>query len=549
MAAPLEHDVSYRNAGRFLLELFCLWWLWHSSTILTNIAQAMGATGGWHNVSMLVYVGAIMILMSQMAASCDAQMTAGQDFSRATVLFIQFYLGCKGTQIMLIGQIWFFGVKKVLRPVLKPMFVVTMIMNAVEITILVVAMVLAQQEGCDEALILWAVLPVFVFGLRLYGGYKHRPNQSEDGETHDMAMLRLKFLDKRHMTERYGLLVLITIGEIVSAAAAANEFGDDTSGEFGTGGGRLGGWVGACVAAPVLSYRIALTPPLVSTPRRLGHESRLRSILCVLSALCIFLDYFWSFPEEAVGVGDLGMGGILITMFQFGMIAALTAIGAGFRVAIELAGEGGESEEEHDDALSDGSEADDGEEDEEHAGGSESINTRLLLLAGLGFYLLFSCGWRSRAADATFFRVSYYLRLMPLLVMGVAVIVTSVFRDALVPADDTSSVCIFTTCCLAATAMWNLGCLVPTMPELDVAGGHEPEQVQGQGQGQEAQGQGQGQGQGECGGAASNPLADGELHAQLGELAKEKALLERRLEASEEEKRQLRERLGVPGQD
>ena len=233
----------------------------------------------------------------------------------------------------------------------------------------------------------------------------------------------------------------------------------------------------------------------------------------MLSALCIFLDYFWALPEDSIGEGDSGMGGILITIYQFCMIAALTTIGAGFRVAIESAGEDDESEDEG----HEGSGADGGE-DEEHESGSEGVSTRLLMLAGLGFYLFFACCWRSSATEMTFFRVPYYLRLAPPLAVAVAVIVISMFRDALVPADDTSLVCIFTTSCLAVTTMWNLGCLAQGSPDLEGA-------VGGQGQGQDG---------------TANPLADGELQAQLRKLEQEKALLERRLEVCEEDNRRLR---------
>ena len=114
---------------------------------------------------------------------------------------------------------------KELKSEVGPIFAVTMVMSTVEVIILVAAMVLAQQEDSDSALCVWAVLPVFVFGLRLFGGYKHRPNQSKESD------VRMKFLDKHHMAERYGLLVLITIGEIVSAAASADDFGDNGEGE------------------------------------------------------------------------------------------------------------------------------------------------------------------------------------------------------------------------------------------------------------------------------------------------------------------------------
>eukprot|EP00854_Cymbomonas_tetramitiformis_P005139 gene5139-6252_t len=202
-----EESITRDTVWAYCLRVFMAWWTWHMTATWTNLCSYL--TTEYH---VLHYV-AILLQGFGMALMSSAGTEGDND------LFLGFYLGTRIVNLIA----WVYLVNQLtasqklpqeMIDVLDGLVKVTSVFLLVESAVYIPAAVLAHAGSSEKSLSLWLAGVLFTLSIRTIGGWNH------DKKTEEVKKVAKFKLD--HLEERYGLLVIILLGEIVASSAAVS---------------------------------------------------------------------------------------------------------------------------------------------------------------------------------------------------------------------------------------------------------------------------------------------------------------------------------------
>ena len=304
IAGELEHrsTLSSRVLLKYTLRIFLAWWLWHITVMGFNMKAGKKATRA-DNFSILAVMACVALMSSAASAGNDGN-------------FLKFFMAACCVAVAWQFSTWRALRAESLRPgatraqldsveqwanLSKGMLGILVITG----TLLIPAAVTADEQLC---LALWGAFTLFVVWARTVGGYIGRNKRTD-------------FIAKGHLEERYELLTLILLGEVVGAAALAKPpAGAHTWSGYGcVVGALLSAW-----ACGKLCFGVA--------PAGFQHPTRIDSLRNISAVHC--------FPVMACSLAALAAGYARTIEYSHKESAAAAAAAAGGE------GAGGEGEGE-----------------------------------------------------------------------------------------------------------------------------------------------------------------------------------------------------------